>query len=269
MSQDNARLIAVKDCPSLDQMVGVDFIKTLLEGVRAGADYRGAAALFGAKLSAGFQNTLLSGAQGTGKTTLAKIVALELRDAGVVSPQAPVMLVNAVELVGEFSGQSEEKTRRALAAMTGGILIVDEIDSLLEIGRYGPSVINALNVHMGNAVNDPVIVATCYAARKDEVLLSNQGLAGRFRHMVDMPPYAIDDLLSIFAMKIQAAGLVMGAGVKTAVRDLLQDVIRAKGSTFANVREVQNILDAAIESHATRLRKEGIDFAKFKAGALA
>ncbi len=133
---------------------------------------------------------------------------------------------------------------------------------ILDISRYCPTVLNTLNVHMGNAVNAPIIIATCYASRKEELLASNKGLEGRFRHVLHMPHYEVDDLTEMFIKKVHSSGLICGDDVHASVKDLLTQVKRSKGPLFANAREVQNIFDATIDAHASRLCREGVIFSQ-------
>ena len=246
--------------PLMNGMVGIDLLKNMIAAIKIGSDYRNIVASFGARIDAGFQNALIVGAQGTGKTTFAKILAFEYRSAGIVPKDSPILFVNAMELAGEYIGQSEERTKKLLSF--DGVVIIDEIDSLLDMTKFGPSIFNTLNAHMGNAVFAPIVIAICYESRKDELLRSNKGLEGRFRHVMQMPKYDVDDLTSMFIKKVHCAGLMCGNDVYSSVKNLLTQVKRSKGPLLANAREVQNIFDATIDAHAARLSREGIDFSQ-------
>jgi SpoVK/Ycf46/Vps4 family AAA+-type ATPase len=267
MAKDSPLHAVVLNEPlSMNGMVGLESLVSKISAITVGADYRNLAAYFGAKISTGFQNALIVGPQGTGKTTFAKVLAFEYRKAGLIAPTSPIMFVDAVDLAGEYVGQSEEKTKKLLHSIIEGVIIIDEIDSLMDIGHFGSSVLNTLNAHMGNAVNSPIIIATCYASRKEELLAVNKGLEGRFRHIMHMPEYNTDNLTDMFIKKILHAGLIPGNDVAATVKDLLAQIKKAKGPLFAHAREVQNIFDAVIDAHAARLHQEGIDFSQIGSG---
>lgn len=190
------------------------------------------------------------------------MLAFEYRAAGIIPQSAPILFADGIDLAGEYIGQSEERTKKLLNSTIEGIIIIDEIDSLLDVGKFGLSVLNTINVHMGNAVNSPIIIATCYTSKKDELLKSNYGLEGRFRHVMHMPEYSIDDLADMFVEKVHNAGLVCGNGVRRSVKEVLAQAKKGKGELFANAREVQNIFDATIDTHATRLYQQGLTFSR-------
>ena len=123
--------IALNKPPSRKGMVGLDVLENMISTIKAGSVFRNMAASFGATLDPGFQNALIIGPHGPGKTTFAKILAFEYRSAGIVPPDAPILFVDAIDLAGEYIGQSEERTKKLLDSIIDGIIVIDEIDSLV------------------------------------------------------------------------------------------------------------------------------------------
>ncbi|MDP9127342.1 MAG: ATP-binding protein, partial [Pseudomonadota bacterium] len=197
-------------------------------------------------------------------TTRAKVLAFKYRDAGVVEPDAKIGFVDVPKLIGEYVGHSEKRLSEFIDKVGKGVIILDELDSLLEVHSFGRNLLNFVNDHMGNSVNQPVFVATAYDWRQDELLGASDGLRRRFRHIIASPNFGLEDLTQMFAKKCEAVGLAYEPMALVMVQDLLTDAQNLLKKKFAHAGEVKNIFDTVIEVHGERLGRSGVKFERFK-----
>lgn len=242
----------VTDARSLDSFTGIDDAAAAIRKTANGFAFRTAAAKTGLKLEAGFANMLLLGQSGTGKTSTAKAAALELREKMPGGKKKKIYLVKASDLIDRHVGKSMNNTRAVLEEAADGILIFDEIDTVMDVSHYGAEVLNALNTHMGNAPNKPVIIATLYSKNEQRFRMANVGLSSRFPHAVRMPSYDDALLTRIFAAKATDAGMIVDDDALPAVSQLIGQIRVAMNSNFGHAREIDNIFAATLDNIGMR-----------------
>lgn len=221
---------------------------------------------FGTAIPDGFVNILVVGAQGVGTSTMARVFADSVLYQTIVESEKAPVFIKAVSLVGKSSGTSENALLKKMEDARGGILIIDDIHDLLDVYSYGPSTLNALNSEMGNSRNNPVVIATCRESRYDELVKTNDGLAGHFAHTFHV--YAADNktLASMFRNKIDDARLICkDKAVFDALDSLLDTARKVKKTAFSNGYEVEAIFGAMMAQKLDRQRKEVEAFKKIVA----
>lgn len=232
---------------------GIDAVAARLNGIVTTMAFHTAAARAGLSLQQGFQNMLILGPPGTGKTSLAKTAAEILRDSlPGKKDKRKIHMLQAADLIDRHVGKSMNNTKAALDAAAGGILIFDEIDALLKISHYGPEVLNALNAHITHAPNKPVIIATLYGQNEQALRAANPGLMSRFPHVLRLESYKNDTLAVIFNARAAASGMNVEPAAVPVLSALLAAQQRAMGPSFGNAREIDNIFDAVVGHIAER-----------------
>ncbi|MGC3993197.1 MAG: AAA family ATPase [Propionicimonas sp.] len=191
------------------------------------------------------------GNPGTGKTTVARLVAGIYKAIGLLS-KGQLVEVDRSELVAGYLGQTAIKTAEVAGKAYGGVLFIDEAYSL-NGDQYGEEAINTLVKEMEDHRDDLVVIVAGYPAPMDEFISNNPGLASRFRTTITFDDYTDDELRRIFTQMAETSDYDLGEGV---IDEFTSQLSRQRrDETFGNGRFARNLLEAAIGRHAWRLRE--------------
>lgn len=196
------------------------------------------------------RHMIFNGNPGTGKTTVARLVAGIYRALGLLS-KGQLVEVDRSELVAGFLGQTAMKTAEVVKSAEGGVLFIDEAYSLAG-DQYGQEAVDTLVKEMEDKRDDLVVIVAGYPVPMEVFIAQNPGLESRFRTQIDFADYTDDELVKIFGVMASGAEYDAGDPVLDRLRELLAAVQR--GPQFGNARYVRNVLEAAIGRHAWRLR---------------
>lgn len=190
------------------------------------------------------------GNPGTGKTTVARLVAGIYRALGLLS-EGHLVEVDRSELVAGYLGQTAVKTSEVVATALGGVLFVDEAYGLAE-DQYGAEAVNTLVKDMEDHRDDLVVIVAGYPGPMATFLATNPGLESRFSTTVEFDDYTDAELREIFARAAAKADFEPTPECLDRFEELASLQIRDEG--FGNGRYARNVLDQAITRHAWRLR---------------
>jgi hypothetical protein len=190
------------------------------------------------------------GNPGTGKTTVARLVAGIYRALGLLT-KGHLVEVDRSELVAGYLGQTAVKTSEVVATALGGVLFVDEAYGLAE-DEYGAEAVNTLVKDMEDHRDDLVVIVAGYPGPMATFLATNPGLESRFSTTVEFDDYSDAELREIFARTAAKADFEPTPECLTRFEELASLQIRNEG--FGNGRYARNVLDQAITRHAWRLR---------------
>ncbi|HWM75063.1 MAG TPA: AAA family ATPase [Nocardioides sp.] len=235
----------------LDELVGLKAVKAEIHRQAAVLRVEGLRKDAGLAAPTITRHMIFNGNPGTGKTTVARLVAGIYRALGLLS-KGQLVEVDRSEMVAGYLGQTAMKTADLVKSAEGGVLFIDEAYSLSG-DQYGTEAIDTLVKEMEDKRDDLVVIVAGYPVPMAVFISQNPGLESRFRTTIDFVDYTDDELVDIFEVLAKAAEYDVDQPVLDRLRELLAAVQR--GPTFGNARYVRNVLEAAIGRHAWRLRE--------------
>ncbi|MFC4777682.1 AAA family ATPase [Paenibacillus sp. GCM10023252] len=238
----------------LEPMVGMENVKALVYEIYALlyiSRMRSEAGLFG---GSHVYHMIFKGNPGTGKTTIARIVAKLFQKMGVLS-KGHLIEVERADLVGEYIGHTAQKTRDLVRKALGGVLFVDEAYSLARGGEkdFGKEAIDTLVKAMEDNRNGFVLILAGYPAEIDDFLQTNPGLPSRFPIQIDFPDYTVDQLIQISELMAKDRDYILQPQTIFKLRQHLMLEKVATMFSFSNARYVRNTIEKAIRHQAVRL----------------
>jgi SpoVK/Ycf46/Vps4 family AAA+-type ATPase len=198
------------------------------------------------------------GNPGTGKTTIARILARIYHKIGVLS-KGQLVEVDRSGLVAGYMGQTGIKVMEVVEKAKGGVLFIDEayaLSSNKSEGDFGQEAVDVLNKAMEDYKDDLIVIAAGYEDEMQDFLDANPGLRSRFNKTIQFPNYTADELLEIMCNRAEKLDYKMtGDALDYAVNEF-KKTLENPPENFGNARSVRNYLDNAINNQANRLIHE-------------
>jgi SpoVK/Ycf46/Vps4 family AAA+-type ATPase len=196
------------------------------------------------------RHLVFTGNPGTGKTTVARLVAGIYRALGILE-KGQLIETDRAGCVAGYVGQTAIKTSEVVSSALGGVLFIDEAYALAT-DDFGNEAIDTLVKAMEDHRNELVVIVAGYTNEMVEFIASNPGLESRFRTTITFADYSEDELVAIFEEQCRQADFTPAHGCAARLRDLLHGETRDRN--FGNARYVRNQFEAAVVRQAWRLR---------------
>lgn len=207
----------------------------------------------GLKSSSVSYHCVFTGNPGTGKTTVARIVAQIYKDLGILS-KGHLVETDRAGLVAEYVGQTAVKTNKIIDSALDGVLFIDEAYSLIGTGQdYGKEAIATLLKRMEDNRDRLVVILAGYSKEMQDFINTNPGLQSRFNRYIDFPDYSAAELLQIFEKNVEKFDYKLEKEALVAMGEYFQNAVENKDANFGNARFVRNIFEKTLEKQANRL----------------
>jgi type VII secretion ATPase EccA len=253
----------------LQRQIGLTRVKDQVERYRAATQMARVRAARGMKVAQPSKHMIFTGPPGTGKTTIARVVANILAGLGVIG-EPKLIETSRKDFVAEYEGQSAVKTTKAIDRALGGVLFIDEAYALVQErdGRtdpFGQEALDTLLARMENDRDRLVVIIAGYSNDIDRLLETNEGLRSRFATRIEFDSYSPEEILDIAkviamsndsSLSLDAAENLLGAA-----KLLSQQTVRGKAGIdiAGNGRYARQLVEAGEQYRDIRLT-QAVDF---------
>jgi stage V sporulation protein K len=196
---------------------------------------------------------VFSGNPGTGKTTVARLMARIYHSLGILS-KGQLVEVDRSGLVAGYVGQTAIKTKKVIDTALGGVLFIDEAYALN--GRsendFGQEAIDTILKAMEDHRDDLVIIVAGYDGLMDDFIHSNPGLESRFNRFLHFDDYNVDEMMQIFESQCKKGCYTLDDAARHEAREFIQ-ASNTNSISFGNARGVRNVFEQVLVNQANRL----------------
>ena len=246
------RAVDYEEClKKLDGLVGLGAVKKEISNL---------AAFLNLQIRRGETNTfqgkhyVFTGNPGTGKTTVARIMADVFRTLGILS-RGQLVEADRAKLVAGYSGQTAIKTNQLIDTAMGGVLFIDEAYTLKssDADSFGGEAIDTLLKRLEDDRGKFICIVAGYTDQMHDFIDSNPGLKSRFTQTIHFDDYTPDELTQIFLNLAAAKNFTISDDTKGAIHRQFEQLYLRRDKNFGNAREARRIFDEAVERQSQRL----------------
>ncbi len=244
----------------LNAMVGLGNVKETIKKIVYSLRHIQELEAKGKKVQASSRHMVFSGAPGTGKTTVARLMGRIFKALGCLS-KGTVVEVGRADLIGRYQGHTALQVKDKVKSAMDGILFIDEAYTLVqddEHDMFGHEAIDTLLKEMEDNRDRLVVIVAGYTQEMKRFMASNPGLASRFTQYVQFDNYTVDELISILNKRAQSEDLSISDDALIQAREYFTRVARPENVNFGNARDVRNLFDELTPLYGMRETQDGI-----------
>ena len=241
----------------INELVGLAPVKEYVFGLADNLQVQQRRAAAGLKTASLSMHMIFTGNPGTGKTTIARLVAKYLKAIGALKGGQLVEVTRA-DLVGRYTGHTAPLTNSVIESALGGVLFIDEAYSLYrgEQDSFGLEAIDTLVKGMEDHRDELVVILAGYTREMEIFLTANSGLASRFPNRIEFPDYTAEELLQITHVQAKNKGYRLAESCTQPLLGYYARWQAADARTAGNGRLARNTLEKAIFHQSRRLVAE-------------
>ena len=241
----------------INELVGLAPVKEYVFGLADNLQVQQRRAAAGLKTASLSMHMIFTGNPGTGKTTIARLVARYLKAIGALKGGQLVEVTRA-DLVGRYTGHTAPLTNSVIESALGGVLFIDEAYSLYrgEQDSFGLEAIDTLVKGMEDHRDELVVILAGYTREMETFLTANSGLASRFPNRIEFPDYTAVELLQITQVLAKNKGYTLAEACTEPLLGYYAHWQESDARTAGNGRLARNTLEKAIFHQSRRLVAE-------------
>jgi len=241
----------------LNSLIGLDDVKLEINTLINFIKIQKAREQAGLKSSALSYHIIFTGNPGTGKTTVARIVAKIYKHLGILSA-GQLVETDRSGLVAEYVGQTAVKVNKTVDSAINGILFIDEAYSLVGENKddFGKEAIATLIKRMEDDRDKLVLVLAGYTKEMEKFIDTNPGFKSRFNRHINFQDYTPKELFEIFESKCKTLEYELAENAIIKLKLFFENSYLARDQSFGNGRFVRNIFEKTLEKQANRIAKE-------------
>ena len=241
----------------LDEIVGLKPIKDYIHSLQSHIALNQLRRAQGLKAAEVSRHMIFTGNPGTGKTTIARLLARYMKAIGALS-QGQLVEVTRADLVAQYVGQTAPLTMSVIKSALGGVLFIDEAYSLYRGSNdsFGLEAIDTIVKAMEDYRGDLIVILAGYKREMKEFLDANSGLKSRFPNQIDFPDYTGEELLQIADLQAKGKGYVIADDARKPLLDYFTEVQSTRAEEAGNGRFARNTIEEAILHQAERVMKD-------------
>ena len=241
----------------INELVGLAPVKEYVFGLADNLQVQQRRAAAGLKTASLSMHMIFTGNPGTGKTTIARLVAKYLKAIGALNG-GPLVEVTRADLVGRYTGHTAPLPNRVIESALGGVLFIDEAYSLYrgEQDSFGLEAIDTLVKGMEDHRDELVVILAGYTREMETFLTANSGLASRFPNRIEFPDYTAVELLQITQVLAKNKGYTLAEACTEPLLGYYARWQESDARTAGNGRLARNTLEKAIFHQSRRLVAE-------------
>ena len=241
----------------INELVGLAPVKEYVFGLADNLQVQQRRAAAGLKTASLSMHMIFTGNPGTGKTTIARLVARYLKAIGALKGGQLVEVTRA-DLVGRYTGHTAPLTNSVIESALGGVLFIDEAYSLYrgEQDSFGLEAIDTLVKGMEDHRDELVVILAGYTRERETFLTANSGLASRFPNRIEFPDYTAVELLQITQVLAKNKGYTLAEACTEPLLGYYARWQESDARTAGNGRLARNTLEKAIFHQSRRLVAE-------------
>ncbi len=241
----------------LDTLIGLTSVKEEIKTLSNFIKIQQQREAKGLKTSQLSYHCVFTGNPGTGKTTVARIIAEIYKELGILK-KGHLIETDRSGLVAEYVGQTAVKTNKIIDSALDGVLFIDEAYSLVSKSEndYGKEAIATLLKRMEDDRNRLVVILAGYTKEMKVFINSNSGLQSRFNRYIEFPDYSAEELYGIFELKTKKFDYTISETAENKLKNYFNNLVDKKDKNFGNARFVRNFFEKTLEQQANRLASE-------------
>ena len=240
----------------LDNLIGLDKIKVMVREYIAFVKIQILRESYGLKKLPIASHMIFKGNPGTGKTTVARLIAEIFKSLGYLN-KGQFIEAERADLVGEYIGHTAKKTKSLIKEAIGGVLFIDEAYSLARGGEkdFGKESIDTLVKAMEDYKDNLIIIMAGYKTEMENFLKTNPGLKSRFALHLNFEDYSTDELFKIALLMIEEREYKLMERNKKYLYNFIS-ILRNDKNNNGNARMIRNFIEKIIRTQASRLIKK-------------
>lgn len=256
-NKDRETAHVAKDAPALqqlDKLIGLESVKEEVYKLTNFIKVQNLRKQKGMNAITLSYHCVFTGNPGTGKTTVARIVAQIYHELGILK-KGQLVETDRSGLVAEYVGQTAVKTNKIIDSALDGVLFIDEAYSLVQGGGndYGKEAIATLLKRMEDDRDRLIVILAGYDNEMKLFIDSNPGLQSRFNRYIHFSDYNAEELMAIFKLNLKKFDYELTNDAEQKISHLFSYAVSHKDQNFGNGRYARNVLEKTLENQATRL----------------